>query len=163
MKFLCDDNLGRLARYLRVLGFDTAFYPVIDDASLLRIAAGEERFLITRDHRLAEKSVLYGILILDEDVPLKQLARIINELNLMIDTSALFARCSVCNTLCEPADKPTLSQKVFPFILKTQPQITHCPSCGRYYWKGTHYKVLLRKLKNLINDKNLLGKWPDDV
>jgi len=163
VRFLCDDNLGRLAGYLRILGFDTLFYENIDDAALLKLAANDERFLITRDHKLASKSIPHGLLIIEDDAPLKQLSTVVLELDLTVDTNSLFARCSRCNILCHDVDKDSLAGKVFPFILKTQPQIKRCPSCGRYYWKGSHYKVLLRKLRSVIDDSHVAGKWPEQT
>ena len=161
MKFICDDNLGRLAAYLRILGFDTLFYEKIDDAALLRLAAGENRCLLTRDNKLAAKSHPYGVLFLKDDNPLNQLSMVIKDLYLIIKTDLLFARCSKCNSLSRSVDKKTLSDSVFPFILKSQSAIYRCPVCGRYYWKGSHYKSLLRKLKSAVRDENISGEWPD--
>jgi len=160
VRFICDDNLGKLARYLRVLGFDTCFDETIADNTLLRIAASEERCLLTRDHKLSSKSVPHGILILENDDPLNQLSIVIQKLNLKIDPELLFNRCSRCNGLCHIVDKRTISEEVFPFILKTQEIIKQCPSCKRFYWKGSHYKALLRKLKSVIPDQILRGEWP---
>ncbi|MEE9553418.1 MAG: Mut7-C RNAse domain-containing protein [candidate division Zixibacteria bacterium] len=161
MKFICDDNLGKLAAYLRILGFDTKFDENIDDAALLRIASGEQRLLLTRDRKLASKSHPYGILILTADDPLRQLSTIIGVLKLIIEVDSLFARCSRCNETCKIVEKNRLSEKIFPYILKTQSIIKRCPSCGRYYWKGSHYKAILKKLKSAIDDKDISGKWPD--
>jgi uncharacterized protein with PIN domain len=161
VKFICDDNLGRLARYLRMLGMDTCFDDDIDDASLLKTAGAEHRFLLTRDRKLKSKSIPHGILILEDDDPLKQLSTVVGRLDLAIDTASIFSRCSRCNTPCEDINRESLSGRIFPYILKTQERIKHCPSCGRYYWKGSHYKALLKKLKNTINAKYLVGEWPD--
>lgn len=160
MKFICDDNLGKLAGYLRILGFDTLFYEDIDDPSILRLAANESRILLTRDNKLADRSIPSGILILKEDSPLKQLSTVVGELKLTVNTDSLFTRCSKCNTPSELVDKNQLADKVFPYILKTQKIIRRCPSCGRYYWKGTHYKALLAKLRAALNDENIMGNWP---
>ncbi len=160
VKFICDDNLGKLARYLRILGFDTHFDENIDDNRLLRIAASEERYLLTRDHKLLSRSIPHGILILENDDPLDQLPTVIRKLNLKIDSELLFNRCSRCNALCHTVDKSTISEEVFPFILKTQEIIKQCPACQRYYWRGSHYKALLKRLKSIIPDENLRGEWP---
>jgi uncharacterized protein with PIN domain len=160
VKFVCDDNLGKLAKYLRVLGFDTRFDEIIDNNSLLRIAASGERYLLTRDHKLLSKSIPHGILLLENDEPLNQLSTVIQKLDLRIDPELLFNRCSRCNELCHVVDKQTISGKVFPFILKTQDIIKQCPSCKRFYWRGSHYKALLKKLKSAIPDENLEGEWP---
>ena len=161
MKFICDDNLGKLAGFLRILGFDTEFSQNIDDSRLLRTAAAEHRFLLTRDRKLMNRSHPYDCLILEFDDPLKQLSTVVKDLNLRINTESLFGRCSRCNKICETIDKNDFADKIFPYILKTQTVIKHCPACGRFYWKGSHYKSILDKLKNAIDDEDISGDWPD--
>jgi uncharacterized protein with PIN domain len=161
VKFICDDNLGKLARYLRILGLDTYFDEDIDDASLLRIAGAEHRFLLTRDRKLESRSIPQGLLVLDEDDPLKQLSIVVAKLKLTFDPGKIFSRCSRCNVPCRDVSRESLIGKIFPYILKTQTAIKHCPSCGRYYWRGSHYKALLKKLKKSVDTEFLLGEWPE--
>ena len=160
MKFICDDNLGKLAKFLRILGFDTAFDPNYDDKIALRTASSEERLLISRDNKLAIKTHPHGILLINHDDPIDQLLNVIHSLKLKISPENLFLRCSLCNSLCEETDKQKATNEVFPYILKTQDTIKKCPSCRRYYWKGTHYDKILNKLKSAIPDENLTGDWP---
>lgn len=160
MKFICDDNLGKLAKYLRILGFDTYFAEPISDHDLVRIAASQERWLLTRDHHLAARSHPFGITILDEDDPLKQLVFVVQSLSLKIDPELLFHRCSLCNAPCRIVDKSKITDEVFPFILRTQEIISQCPSCKRFYWKGTHYKRLVARLRNAIPVDSVTGEWP---
>ena len=161
MKIICDDNLGKLASYLRMLGFDTHFDENIDDNSLLKTASSEKRVLLTRDRKLTLRTHPYGILLIENDDPLLQLKFVATRLDLKIDPSDLFNRCSKCNETCEIVDKSEISDEVFPFILKTQDTIKQCPSCKRYYWKGSHYKNILKKLISVIPGKALNGTWPD--
>ncbi len=161
VKFICDDNLGKLAAYLRILGIDTAFDENIDDPALLRKAAAEHRILLTRDHKMKNRSHPFGHLVLEMDGPLEQLSFVVKQLSVTINTDAIFSRCPKCNVLCETADKRSLEASLFPYILKTHDIIKRCPSCGRFYWKGSHYKAILRKLKNALGDDRLSGKWPD--
>lgn len=161
MKLICDDNLGKLTSYLRILGFDTIFEETIDDNALLRIASAQKRFLITRDNKLLSKTHPFGIYLVEEDDPLIQLKSVISKLNLTIDSSKLFSRCSKCNELCEIVDKDKISDKIFPFILKTQDIIKQCPQCKRSYWKGSHYKNILKKLISVVPANALDGDWPE--
>jgi uncharacterized protein len=161
VRFVCDDNLGKLAKYLRILGFDTFFQEIIDDAALLRIAASEERFILTRDHNLLGKSNPFGTLIIEIDYPKDQLRLVIQTLGLKIHTEQFFRRCSRCNELCAEVDKNQISNNIYPFILKTQDIINQCPSCKRFYWKGTHYKKLLAEFRNLIPQNAIVGAWPN--
>jgi uncharacterized protein with PIN domain len=160
VKFLCDDNLGKLASYLRILGFDTHFDEDIDDATLLKIASAEKRLLLSRDTKLSSRTHPYGFLLIEDDAPLRQLNLVVTELDLKIDPENLFDRCSKCNRVCETVDKDMISEEVFPFILKTQDIIKQCLSCGRYYWKGSHYKEILRKLISAIPEEQMKGSWP---
>jgi uncharacterized protein len=162
MRFLCDDNLGKLAKYLRILGFDSSFLEPVSDPDLLRLAASENRYLLTRDHLLLERSHPYGILVLEDDDPLSQLTATIKSLNLKIEPQHIFRRCSRCNEITLPVDKTQAGNHLFPYILKTQDEISRCPSCGRYYWKGTHYKRLLQGLRKAIPDGALDGQWPEE-
>jgi uncharacterized protein with PIN domain len=159
MKFICDDNLGKLAKFLRILGFDTAFDQNCEDQILLKTASGEQRMLLTRDNNLNRKTHPFGILILNLDDPVDQLREVIIDQNLRISPDLLFQRCSLCNTVCEDVDKSKVTDEVFPYILKTQKTIKKCPSCRRFYWKGTHYNKILIKLKSAVPEENLFGRW----
>jgi len=161
MKFICDDNLGKLASYLRMLGFDTLFEKQIDDNALLKTASAQKRTLITRDSKLARRTHPYGILLVENDDPLEQLKSVIENLGLTVDPSLLFSRCSRCNDICVIVDKDSVSDSVFPYILKTQDTIKKCPSCERYYWKGSHYRNILKKLISVVPARALRGKWPE--
>ena len=160
MKFACDDNLGMLAKSLRILGFDTFFQENIEDNELLRLADSDQRFLLTRDHNLLLMSLPYGILLLEDDDPMSQLRNVVENLSLKIDLEQLFIRCSRCNALCHAIDKSQIGNEVFPYILRTQEIISQCPSCKRFYWKGTHYQRMLKRLKSAIPDNNIIGEWP---
>jgi len=163
MRFLCDDNLGKLAKYLRILGFDTAFHSQISDPELLRLSAAEERYLLTRNHKLLESTHPFGIMLIENDEPLRQLSSVIEVLNLYIEPQALFQRCSRCNSVCRVIDKGMPGDTILPYILKSQEIIKGCPSCGRYYWKGSHYKKMLTTLENTIDKKYVRGEWPADL
>ena len=161
MRFICDDNLGKLAKYLRILGFDTHFQEPISNAELLRMAAAEERILLTRDSRLLSASHPFGVLLLGNDSPLEQLSATITRLNLTITPETFFHRCTKCNEICNVVDKALAANHVFPFILQTQEIISQCPSCKRFYWKGTHYTRLSQKLRSVIPDEAIEGRWAD--
>jgi uncharacterized protein with PIN domain len=161
MKFICDDNLGKLASYLRMLGFDTWFEDRIDDNTLLKTASAQKRMLITRDSKLICKTHPYGVLLVEDDDPLEQLKKIIVNQSLTIDPSGLFSRCSRCNEICRTVDKDQVAEKLFPYILKTQDIIKECPSCKRFYWQGSHYKNIIIKLRSAIPLDALAGDWPE--
>jgi len=161
VKFICDDNLGKLARYLRILGLDTLFVVPISDSDLLAAAASQGRFLLTRDSNILEKSHPFGVLLLTEDDPLMQLSTVFHVLKLQVAAEDLFTRCSRCNDVCRRVTKEEVTDRAFPFILKTQDIISECPSCRRLYWRGSHYRRLLADLKSAIPDNSVMGSWPE--
>jgi len=163
MKFICDDNLGKLAKFLRILGFDTAFNNNYDDQTLLKTASNENRFLLSKDNNLINKTHPFGIMILSHNDPIEQLGQAIKNLNLKISSELLFSRCSLCNTVCENIDKTEVADKVFPYILNTHAIIKKCPSCRRFYWKGTHYNKILKNLESAVPDESLSGNWPSRI
>ncbi len=110
---------------------------------------------------MLSKTHPFGILVLENDDPLEQLRYAISTLKLTVDPGLLFRRCSLCNTACEIIDKAKIKNHVFPYILKTQEIISQCPSCKRYYWKGSHYKRLLAELKGAIPEESLAAPWPE--
>ena len=150
MKFLCDDNLGKLAKYLRMLGFDTFFRVDIEDAELLGVMLKEDRLVLTRDHRLAGRIEPGRHLLIATDLPEEQLKFVIDKLNLEIDKDNLFSICLECNAVCQAVDADEIKDKIFPYIIKTQDSFKRCPSCGRIYWQGSHYKDMVQKLKGIV-------------
>ncbi|MCD6163330.1 MAG: Mut7-C RNAse domain-containing protein [candidate division Zixibacteria bacterium] len=150
MKFLCDDNLGKLARYLRMLGYDTYFEQTIGDAELLSVMLKQGRIVLTRDSNLVERIESERRLLIESDSPEKQLKAVITQLNLQINKDKLFTRCLECNKVCSEVAGEDVTDEVFPYIIKTQDSFKRCPKCRRIYWQGSHYKDMIAKLKSVI-------------
>ena len=141
-RFLADCNVGRLARWLRALGYDASYHAHIEDAALVREAAAEDRVLLTRDRDLTKRRVIQSgavraILIRHDDVT-AQLRQVFAELGLDIEQS--LTRCIECNAELEPRHADTVAQRVPPFVRSTQTRYSECPGCGRIYWAGTHWQ-----------------------
>jgi uncharacterized protein with PIN domain len=141
-RFLADCNVGRLARWLRALGYDASYHSRIDDAALVREAAAENRVLLTRDRDLTKRRVIQtgvvrAILVRDDDVTM-QLRQVFTELGLEL-TEAL-TRCIVCNSELEMRIPAMVAERVPPFVRSTQSRYSECPDCGRIYWAGTHWQ-----------------------
>jgi hypothetical protein len=150
MKFLCDDNLGKLAKLLRLLGYDTAYYSTISNGELMAVMLKEDRIVVSRDRHLTEKIEAERLVLVDSDSPEQQLSQVITRLDLRIDRQQFFTRCLVCNEICLEVAKDEIKDRVFPFILKTQQHFRRCPACDRIYWQGSHYKDMVAKLERLI-------------
>jgi uncharacterized protein len=153
MKFLCDDNLGKLAKYLRLMGFDTAFAAIIGDGELIAKMLKENRFVITRDRRLADRIETGRVAVVDIDSPEKQLRQVVQKLDIPIIQEQFFSRCLICNEVCRAIKPDDIKDKVFPYILKTKNQFRQCPKCDRIFWQGSHYNRMMVKLSQLLENQ----------
>ena len=145
IKFAADAMVGKLARWMRVLGFDVAYWKRIDDDELIRIAEAENRIILTRDTGIAARRPDTRRCVLIESDHYKQ------QLRQVLDAFALtefhvFSRCLECNTLLETVDKEAVFERVPPFVYLTQDRFAACPSCGRVFWHGTHADQMLARL-----------------
>jgi len=152
VKFIVDCNVGRLARWLRIAGFDTLFEKDIDDGRLVRLALADDRVLLTRDtgildRRVAVSGRLKVLLIEYDDVKL-QLGQVFSALDIA-DEMKPFTVCPNCNGSLEPRDKEDVKEIVPPYVFKTKDQFMQCPDCVRVYWRGTHWQRMARELENL--------------
>jgi uncharacterized protein with PIN domain len=143
MKFIVDGMLGRLAKWLRILGYDTAYFPHLDDDQLVRLARAEGRLLLTRDGGLARRRGLQCLLI-ESDYLEEQLGQILAELALAGEHP--FSRCPVCNTPLQKVEKSELEGRVPPHIFRTHKDFSLCPNCDKIYWPGTHWTRMQEKL-----------------
>lgn len=147
MKFICDDNLGKLAKWLRTLGYDTLFSQDIEDTELVSTALKEDRVILSRDtelkrFKLSEKNLL----LLSSNQPLEQLREVLKKFHLISEEKRHFSRCIVCNTVLVPVPKRDAENKVPPFVFKTQEKFFFCSKCDKFYWAGTHVKNLKKKI-----------------
>ncbi len=136
-KITADAMLGRLARWLRAAGYDTAYDSSLDDASLLRQARAEGRVLLTADRQLARSRAARSLLITSEDLN-EQLEQVFRALGPPPEPP--FSRCMACNGQLEDADKASLGQQLPPYILARHDTFRRCTDCRRIYWRGTHWE-----------------------
>ena len=151
-RFIVDANVGKLARWLRMLGYDTVFINDIDDGELVSIAIRERRIIITKDTQIMLRRVITGgrvkaVLIEDDDPrdQFRQLARAVN-----LDQEYKFTRCLECNQPLEPRSKDEVEGLVPPYVFKTQSQYHQCPACQRIYWRATHWQHMSQVLDTLM-------------
>jgi uncharacterized protein with PIN domain len=153
-KLLADCMLGRLAKWLRLLGYDTDYDNVASDPELARRSRAEGRVLLTRDHELANRRGLQTLLIQSEVLE-EQVCEVQDALG--APPSPALSRCSVCNVVLEPATAEEIADRVPPYVLRTQTEFHSCPGCGRVYWPGTHIQAMREQLDQ-FNDEE-----PDDA
>jgi uncharacterized protein with PIN domain len=143
-KFITTIELGRLARWLRLLGFDCIFFDREKKKDLVIESLREDRAILTRDSRLSRFSGVRMVHI-DSDFVEEQLEQVIKSLHLKIDKTHMFSRCVECNTVTEPIPKDKVKSKVPPHVYKTQKDFMHCSGCGKIYLRFPHtFKVLPR-------------------
>lgn len=147
MRLLADNMLGKLAKWLRFMGYDVEYPKSIDDKSLIKLTREEKRILLTRDKELAKVKNLDVIYINSEKIE-EQLKQLIKDLNL-IPTNQEFTRCPECNNLISEIDKSQVEDKVPEGVFKRQDEFWFCNNCGRYYWQGTHYIKIKDKIEKL--------------
>ncbi|GAB4428981.1 MAG: Mut7-C RNAse domain-containing protein [Anaerolineae bacterium] len=138
-RFVLDVHLGRLAGYLRMLGFDTLYRNNFDDAELARISSEQHRILLTRDRGLLKRSIVTHGYCLRATQPREQLAEVVARFDLAARARP-FWRCIRCNGLLEPVDKAALAAQLKPETLAAFDEFSRCRECGQVYWPGTHYE-----------------------
>ena len=150
IKFLVDRMLGRLVKWLRILGYDTTYPSFENDLSLILIARQENRILLTRDTNLIKRRNICDFLFIKSNKWEEQLLEVIKGMKLEIDfDSKIFSRCSLCNAPTKDIDKKEVKARVPPYVFLTQDKFVYCPSCKKYYWKGTHWQRMAEKIKKL--------------
>ncbi len=145
-RFVLDTHLGRLARYLRMMGFDTLYDTHAADAELARISYDEHRILLTRDVGLLKRGMVTHGYFVRETAPRRQLQEIVSRFELE-HAARPFTRCMVCNAALEPAAAQQVAGRVPPRALELYNEFLACPGCGRVYWKGGHYRRMLELLR----------------
>lgn len=146
LRLLADAMLGRLARWLRVLGYDTLYDARWTDDELVRLARAEGRLLLTRDVALARRPGVRTLLVRTEVVE-AQVRQVAAELG--VREEAAFTRCPVCNDRLEEVPKSWAWGYVPPYTFCTQREFRLCPSCNRFYWRGTHWARMREALSEL--------------
>jgi nucleoside-triphosphatase len=148
--FAADAMLGRLARKLRMLGYDVFYRAGIDDNKLKRIALRERRVLLTRDLEIGETSLPIHVVLIDSDDIGEQLIQVVSELGLAAGPSS-FTRCTECNEPLVRVDKEAVRDLVPPYVYRTQDAFARCPSCGRIYWEATHVDQAREWLRDALD------------
>ena len=157
-KFVVDVHLGRLAAYLRMLGFDAIYDNNADDSDLVRMSREQQRTLLTRDRGVLKHSaVIHGYWVRETDTQL-QLAEIVNRFDLA-RLLRPFSRCMVCNELLKPASKKEISSRVPPRVLEWCEEFRECRGCRRVYWEGSH-SLRMRSWMERISGRQCANPGP---
>ena len=153
-KFIVDVNVGRLAKWLRAMGYDASFVPDVDDGDLLAIAHREGRIVLSRDRRLLERRLVTSgsasVLLLHSDKLFEQVQQVTGEFKL--SASEDFLRCIECNVELRGLDAEQAEDRVPVYVFQTQEVFKECSSCRRVYWRGTHWQNMRRDLEHALGE-----------
>jgi len=152
-RFILDTHLGRLAGYLRMLGFDTLYRNDFDDPELARLAHDQARILLTRDIGLLKRSlVIYGYFVRATD-PERQLREVAQRFNLA-HAAASFERCMRCNGLVQRVDKAQIDHLLEPRTRQYYHVFHQCRECGQIYWQGSHFARMQAVIERVMQAKH---------
>lgn len=151
MRFILTAELGRLAKWLRILGFDALYYAQADFPALLIQALRDERIILTRNQRLIDKlRAARAVQIRSEKIS-EQLKEVLQRLGIKPQPDKMFSRCIICNRQLCSVKKQQVKGKVPEFVFKTQDEFFSCPCCQRVYWPGTHWGNVKNTLKEICS------------
>ena len=144
-RFLCDEMLGKLAKWLRLLGYDTTYEKTKDDGLLIIMAEKEHRVLLTRDKQLSER--MKGAFLIDSDDPDDQLIQVFSAFGLSKDKALTL--CTVCGHVLNQVVKEKAKGRVPPKVFELQDEFWYCVRCDKYYWRGSHYDKITDRIEKL--------------
>ena len=156
IKFIVDNNVGKLAKWLRIMGYNALLFTEEDDGKMIKVALAQNRVILTKDtqimrRRLVTSGRLKAILI-EDDEPKAQLRQIADALDLDYQVRP-FSICLECNQSLVERDKDEVRDLVPPYVFETQSLYMECPSCHRIYWRGTHWQAMSRELEMFTAQK----------
>ncbi len=148
-RFALDVHLGKLARLLRMFGFDSSYRAPLEDGELVRQALKEQRIVLSRDRGLLKRrAVTHGYLVRSE-IPRVQAVEIIGRFDLSRRIS-LFSRCMSCNAPLQNVEKSVVRTMLPAFVSDNHEQFSRCPGCAKLYWQGTHWEHMKRLADDVI-------------
>ena len=150
-RFIADVMLGRLAKWLRIAGFDVLYSNRYSDDELVEISNREGRVLLSRDTRLlVRKSVKEFIFLESQNVQI-QIRQVFHAMHIF-DFSLPLTRCLSCNEALVETTRDSVRERVPAFVYKTQSRFKSCPKCGKIFWAGTHRNAVIQTLEKLLNE-----------
>jgi len=148
IRFAADRMLGRLVKWLRVIGQDVIYGPHLTGYGLIRAARQENRLILTRDRGLEKKHPREFIFVASDRYG-EQLRQVIEACGLK-PWDSLFTRCLTCNSLLQAKSKTSVQEIVPPYVFSTQENFVWCPKCRRVYWPATHHDRMVEELKTIL-------------
>lgn len=156
IRFVLDAQLGMLARYLRLCGFDSLYRNDFEDEEVAQVSADEQRILLTRDRDVLKRRVVtHGYFVRNDD-PRKQLAEVFERFDLN-DCAEPYTRCAHCNGVLEDIEKERIVDRLEPLTRHYYDHFRICPDCGQLYWEGSHVTHIERLLARIREHGSATG------
>ncbi len=152
MKFILTRELGRLSRWLRILGLDSLYETAREISKVIVKSLKEDRIILTKNKKFLEHPGL-KCLVLDEDDYLEQLRRVVGEFKIRPQEVKMFSRCIFCNSPLVFVEKEKIKESVPPYVYQTQEEFYMCEKCGRIYWQGSHWGNVREVLDKVFSKK----------
>ncbi len=150
---MVDTNVGKLAKWLRLMGYDALFFTGENDSGMIAIALAEGRVILTRDTQIMKRRIVTNgqlkAILIKSDKPGEQMRQVITTLNPNHQYRP-FTICLECNQPLLESSKEQVRELVPPYVFQTQSQFMQCPSCHRIYWRGTHWQAMTKKLEKFM-------------
>lgn len=149
MRFITDGMLGKLTRWLRILGHNVKYSNKLDDSQLITIAKKERRVLLTRDLELYQQATAKGVntFYMDGKTEAEKLAKLAQRFNIKLEADLTVSRCPKCNTRVKPIPKEKVADKVEKTTYLYYDEFWECPKCGQVYWQGAHWTRIRKTLE----------------
>lgn len=149
-KFLVDATLVRLAKWLRLLGYDTAVFRTEAGRAMLRLADAEGRIVLTRRRDMIERQFAGTLFLITDVVVGDQLKAVVERFSLKVDEQKMFGICPECNEKLRPVTKEEVRDIVPPYVFENCDRYNQCPRCNRIFWMGTHPRNALKFMEKHI-------------
>jgi uncharacterized protein with PIN domain len=156
IKFIVDNNVGKLAKWLRIMGYDALLFKEKDDGKMVKVALAQNRVVLTKDTQIMRRRLVTSgrikAILIEDDESRAQLRQIADALGLDYQFRP-FSICIECNQSLVKRDKDKVRDLVPPHVFETQDVYMECPSCHRIYWRGTHWQAMNQELEMFTAQK----------
>ena len=151
MKLFADEMLGKLARWLRMVGLDVEYRNQLPDEELIKLSQAEQRVILTRDTKLIKILKKGEYLFISHDYLEDQFKQFFEHFPSLKSQLRPLSRCVECNRELQPVDREQIKEKVWPFVYQTQSDFTLCPKCKRIYWRATHVQKIQGRIRRMLD------------
>ncbi|MEJ2241923.1 MAG: Mut7-C RNAse domain-containing protein [Candidatus Bathyarchaeota archaeon] len=150
LKFITDGMLGKLSRWLRIIGHDVQYYKSVSDENLIEWAISRNRILLTKDQRLVQQAMKRGVkaFFVEGTEIVTKLSSVILHFNLTLEIDFTISRCPKCNGRLIMVSKDSIREKIPDLTSIYFDKYWKCEKCGQIYWLGSHIMMMKRKMKN---------------